>query len=97
MDDRLQRRARACLAQRCLEQRAPMIEALEFGEKDERLGAYRADFHLGQQVGRNRAGARPLAGNLMRTSCTECSTMALAVLVRRRQPERLLGDLGPDG
>ena len=94
MDDRLQRRARGPLAQRCLEQRGPAIAALELGEQDKRLGAYRADFHLGQQVGRNRSGAHPLAGSLMRTSRGQRSTMALAVLVRRRQPKRVLAELG---
>jgi hypothetical protein len=97
MDERLQRRARGRLAQRCLEQRGRTIEALELGEEDECLRAYQADFHFGQQVGRNRSGARPFARSLMRTSCSQCSTMALTVLVRRRQPERLLGELGPDG
>ncbi len=73
------------------------VDALELGEEDERLGAQRADLRLGQQVGRDRPRARPLAGGLMRTSRGQRSTMALVALVRRRQPERLLGELGRDG
>ena len=84
------------LAQGLLEQRDGAIDALELGEEDERLGAQRADLRLGQQVGRDRPGARPLPGGVMRTSRGERAAMALVARVRRRQPERLLGELGRD-
>ena len=77
VDDRLERRARRRLAQRFLEQRDGAVDALELGEQDERLGAQRADLRLGQQVGRDRPRARPLAGRLMRASCGERSAVAL--------------------
>ena len=97
VDDRLERRARGRLAQGLLEQRGGTIGALELGEEDEGLGAQRADLRLGQQVGRDRPGARPLPGGLMRAGRGQRPTMALVALVRRRQPERLLGELGRDG
>ena len=97
MDERLQRRPRGRLAQGLLEQLGRAVDALELGEKHERLGAQRADLRLGQQVGRDRPGARPLAGGLVRPSGRQRPPMALVVRVRRRQPERLLGELGRDG
>ena len=56
---------------------AATIDALELGEEDERLGARRADLRLGQQVGRDRAGARPLARGLVRTSRGQRPAMTL--------------------
>ena len=97
VDDRLKRRARGRLAQGFLEQRDGTVDALELGEEDESLGAQRADFRLGQQVGRDRPGARPLPGSVMRTSRSQRAPMALVAHVQRRQPERLLGELGRDG
>ena len=96
VDARLERRLRRRLAQRLLEQRDGAVDALELGEEDESLGAQRADLGLGQQVGRDRAGARPLPGGVMRTRRGERSPMALVARLRRRQPERLLGELGRD-
>ena len=97
MNDRLERRPRGGLAQRFLEQRGGTIDALELGEEDQHLGAHRADFLLGQQVACDRPGARPLAGGLMRNRGRERSTMPLGPGVERRQPQRLLGQLGRDG
>ena len=80
VDDRLERRARRRLAKRLLEQRDGTVEALELGEEDERLGAQRPDVCLGQQVGRDRPGARPLAGGVMGASCRERATVALVAI-----------------
>ena len=85
------------LAQRFLEQRDRTVDALELGEEDEGLGAQRADLRLGQQLGRDRPRARPLPGRLMRPGRRQRPATALVARVRRRQPERLLGELGRDG
>ena len=97
LDDGLQRRPRRRLAQGLLEQHDGLVEALELGEEQESLGAQRADVAFRQQVGRDRPGARPFSGRAMRTSCSQGATTAIVVLVRRRQPKRLLGELGSDG
>ncbi len=46
-------------------------------EEDEALGAERAELGLGEQVGRDRAGARPLPGGLLRTGRRERSATPL--------------------
>ena len=97
MDGRLKCRARGRLAQCLLEQRDGAVGALELGKEDQSLGAQRADFRLGQQVGRDRPGARPLPGGVLRTSCSQRSAMTLVARVLRRQPERVLRELGGDG
>ena len=94
MDARLKRRLRRRLAQGFLEQRNGEVVVLELGEEEEGLGAQRAALRLGQQLGRDRPRACPLPGGEMRTSCSERSPVALVARVRRRQPERLLGELG---
>jgi len=96
LDARLQRRPRLRLAQGLLEQRDRPVETLELGEEGESLGAQRTDVALCQQVREDRAGARPFSGGPMRTSCGQGSTTALVACLRRRQPDRLLGELGSD-
>ena len=77
LHDRPQPRRRGRLRQGFLEQRDGTIAALELGEEDESLGPQRADLRLGEQVDRDRAGARPLAGGLMRASRGQRPAMAL--------------------
>ena len=66
VNDRLQRRTRGRLAQGLLEELGRTVNAFQLGQEDQRLGAPRADLRLAQQLGRDRPGARPLAGELMR-------------------------------
>jgi hypothetical protein len=96
LDARLQRRPRLRLAQGLVEQRDRPVEALELGEEGESLGMQRTDVALCQQVREDRAGARPFSGGPMRTGCGQGSTTALVACLRRRQPDRLLGELGRD-
>jgi hypothetical protein len=97
VNDRLKRRERGGLAQRFFEHRGRAIGAFEVCEKDEALDAPRADFRLGQQIGRDRLGACPFPGSVMRPSCSQRPTMTLVAPVHRRQPEGLLSELGRDG
>ena len=97
VDDRLQPGTRRGLAKRFFEERDCVVDALELSEKDESLGPQRTDFRLGEQVCRDRPGARPLASSVMRTSRIQRPPMALVARVRWRQPERVLGELGRDG
>ena len=97
MDERLERRSRLRLTKGFLEQHHATVDTLELSEQDERLGAQRTDFRLGEQIGRDRPGTRPLTGNVVCTSRVERSTMALFAPVERRQSERVLGELGRDG
>jgi hypothetical protein len=97
VDGRLKRWARSRLAQGVLEEFGRAIEALQLGEKDERLSAPRPDLRLGQQVGREHAGARPLAGCLMGASRSQHPMAAPLAVLRRRQLDGVLGELGCDG
>ena len=66
---------------------------LELGKEKKDLGSQRAVVAFGKQVVRDRARMRPLAGGELRSSRCECSTPALVLLLGRRQPEGLLGEL----
>ena len=96
VDDRLKRRTRACLLESLLEQGDRMVDGLELGEENESLGAQRPDLGLTEQVGRDRPGPRPFTRSMMRTSCGQSAPLTLRAGARRRQPERLLGELGGD-
>ena len=96
-DDGLQSRPRRRLAQGLLEQHDAPVEALEFGEEQESLGAQRADVAFRQQVGCDRPGARPFPSRALRTSCSQRAMTAIVALVRRRQPDSLLGELRRGG
>ena len=78
---------------RFLEHRYGEVVELELREQDECFGAERAFLDFREHFGRDRSRARPLAGDELRSSRCECSTPALVLLVGRRQPERLLGQL----
>ena len=79
VDDRLERRARGRLAQRFLEQRERARSTLSSSARRTSASARNAPiFRLGQQVGRNRPGARPLPGGVVRASRSERPTMAVA-------------------
>ena len=97
LDDGLQSRPRLRLAQGLLEQHDGLVEALELGEEQESLGAQRADVAIRQKVGCDRPGARPFPSRALRTSCSQGATTAIVALVRRRQPNRLLGELRRGG
>ena len=56
------------------------IDALELRQEDEGVGPERVELRLGKQVGRDRAGARPLSRCVMRASCDQRPTMTLLVL-----------------
>ena len=91
---RLKRRTRSRLAQGFLEQRDGTTVALELGKEDESLGAQGASSYLREEIGEDtfaRASTRP--------RCAERAPQralddAGRVGVRRRQPKRVLGELG---
>src|SRR5439155_11213067 len=97
VDDRLKRRARGRLAKGFLEQRDGTVDALELGKEDESLGAQRARSCLCEEIGDDAPGERPLARGTVSARRSDRSTTTVAVRVRRRQPERVLGELGGDG
>ena len=97
LDDRLKRGTRDRLAQRLLEQRDGSVETFELGQEDESLGPQWADVRFGQQVGCDRPGTSPLPRAVMRTGRRQRPTTALVARGRRRQPNRLLGELRRDG
>ena len=87
----------AASPQRFLEQRDGTVDALELGEEDERLGAQRPVLRLVQQsVAIVRARVHSPAARCARAAAS-ARRWRSSVLVRRRQPERLLGELGRDG
>ena len=94
VDARLERRLRRRLAQRLRENGNGEVVVLELGEEKQGLGAQRAALRLGQQIVGDRSRARPLPCSEMRTSRSERPPVALVARVRRRQPERVLGELG---
>ena len=94
MDRRPERRPRARFAQSLLEQRNGAVDALQLREKDERVGAQRADLRLGQQTHCDRSAACPFARGLVLTSRRERPTMTCVELVARGQSKRLFGELG---
>ena len=73
-----QRRVVRRSRQGLLEQRDPSLDALEAGEQDQRAGAQRPVQVLGQEVGRELAGACPLARRLLRPRRVEPAPPALA-------------------
>ena len=62
--------------------------------RSEGLGAQRAALRLGQQIVGDRSRTRPFPGSEMRTSRGERPSVALVARVRRRQAQRVLGELG---
>ena len=94
LDRRLQGRARRRLVERFLEQRDGAVEALELGEEEEHVGPHRAEPAVLEQLAGNRPRARPLPAGAMGASRGQRPPVALADLVRRRQPQRRLGQLG---
>ena len=93
-DARLKRRVRRRLAQRLCEDRNGEVVVLELGEKEESLGAERAGLGLVQQIRRDRSRTRPLPGSEVCMRSGERSPAAVVDPIRRRQPERLLCQLG---
>jgi hypothetical protein len=73
------------------------VKTFELGQQDESLGPQRADVRFGQRLGYDRPGTSPLPRGVMRTSRRQRPTTALVARGRRRQPNRLLGELGRDG
>ncbi|HEX7172327.1 MAG TPA: hypothetical protein VF365_06960 [Candidatus Limnocylindria bacterium] len=96
VDERLERWSRDRFVQGRLEQRRGTIDALELGQENENFRAQQAVVGLREQIGRDRSGARPFTGRVLRASCGQRSTMAIAARIRRRQPKRLLGKLRRD-
>jgi hypothetical protein len=96
VDERLERWSRDRFVQGLLEQHRGAIDALELGQEHENFRAHQAVVGLREQIGRDRSGARPFTGPVMRASCGERSTIALAERIRGRQPKGLLGKLRRD-
>ena len=95
VDRRLKRRSRRRLA--APPRGAPPSPlSRQLGEEHQRLRAPPADLRLGEQAGRERPGARPFAGGLMRTRRCERSPPTLVRRVGRGQTKRMLGELGRD-
>ena len=82
MDDRLERRARACLLESLLEQRDRTIDGLELGKEDESLGPQRPGPGVGQQVRRDRPRPRPFTRRVMCTSRGQSAPLTLLAGVR---------------
>ena len=94
LDARFERRVRRRLAQRLLEDRDGQVVVLELGEDEEHFGARRTGLRLGQQLDGERSRARPLACSELRPCRAEHAPAALVGAIRRREPKRLLGELG---
>ena len=93
-DTRLKRRMRRCFAQGLRKNRNGEVVVLELGEKKEGLRTQWADLGLVEQLGRDRARARPLPGSEMGTSGCQRSTVVFLARFERREPKGVLGELG---
>jgi hypothetical protein len=80
-----------------LKNRNGEVVVLELGEEQERLGTHRPARGLGEQLVRNRAGTRPLAGRKMRPRGSECPPLALVPHFGGGESERLLGEFCRNG
>ena len=94
VDDRLKRRLRHRRAQGFLEQRDGITLALDTCKEDKGLGAHGASYGLGEEIGKTVSRTSRVTRASLSARRSERSAMPLVVCVRRRQPQRLLGELG---
>jgi hypothetical protein len=94
VDDRAKRCVRSSLAQGILEEWEGIPFALELRKEDKSLGAHGASSCLREEVRENRAGARPFPCAALRASRGERTAISVDVGNARREPKRVLRELG---
>ena len=87
---------RSRLAQGFLEEGRRATDALQLGKEDKSLGAPGTRSSVRNEIGENRACARPLARATLGARRSERPTMPVAVGAWRRQPKRVLAEFGGD-